>query len=182
MHYWPLLILALLCCYIVVRMFAKNHKETISAWQLKVPLYGKLLLKSELARLCASIALSLENGIQLLRAIELALPVLHNEVLRQEVAKAYEGVKQGESFGKHLRRSGHFPVFMTNLVVVGEESGKLAPMLGEVAEYFQKDTDEALKIMASQFEPVLILVIGVILGYMVIAMLLPILQINLIAG
>ena len=70
---------------------------------------------------------------------------------------------------------------MANLIIIGEESGRLDEMLSEIADYFQRDIDDTIKIFAAQFEPILILVIGLVLGSIVIAVLLPIFQINVIA-
>ncbi len=166
--------------FLGLKKILRGKSSFINELKLKIPFYGDFLLKTELARFVASIELSVKNGINALRAIELALPVLSNEILKRELSKAYEQVRQGGSFGGSLKKSKIFPPLMTNMIIVGEESGKLDEMLGEIADYFEKDTDEALKIFTAQFEPAMILIIGLVLGFIVIAVLLPIFQVNLI--
>lgn len=180
-RYWPWIAVLVIAAVALVRRFCATQKETVSRLVLRIPVYGNFVRKVELGRLTASMALSLSNGLHLLRAMELAGPVLSNEVIAQELHRAYERVKQGESLGRYLKQSGQFPLFMSNLIIVGEESGRLDEMLAETAAYFQKDTEEMIKILTSQFEPLMILCIGLVLGYIVIAMLLPIFQINLVA-
>jgi len=102
--------------------------------------------------------------------------------IKEELHKSYKSLEEGGSFGKSLKDSKLFPGFMTNLIIVGEESGRLDEALGEVAGSYERDTEEALKVMTSLIEPVMILVMGLIVGFIVIAMLLPVFQINMMAG
>ena len=95
---------------------------------------------------------------------------------------SYKDLEEGSSFGKSLARSEVFPKFMTSLIIVGEESGRLDEALGEIASTYERDTDEAVKVMTSLLEPILILVMGLIVGFIVVAMLLPIFEINMMAG
>ncbi len=182
LHNWGAIVIFIASGIFIFRRLCRFKRELVSGLKLKIPFYGKLVLKSELARLSASMELSLKNGIQLIRAIELALPVLDNDVIKNEMKRIFEQIKQGESFGRNLKRSKIFPVFMSNLVIIGEESGRLDEMLGEVANYFQRDTDDTLKVFTTQFEPMVILIIGLVLGYIVIAMLLPIFELNLVVS
>ena len=82
--------------------------------------------------------------------------------------------------GKSLRGSKLIPLFMSNLISVGEESGKLQDALEEVANSYERDTDEAIRIMSSLLEPVMILIMGLMVGFIVVAMLLPIFDMNTI--
>jgi len=90
-------------------------------------------------------------------------------------------LEQGGSLGKSLKETRLFPAFMSNLIVVGEESGKLADALSEVATAYEHDADEAVKIMTNLLEPMMILAMGLIVGFIVIAMLLPVFEINAMA-
>jgi type II secretory pathway component PulF len=165
--------------FFLMRRFVRKNKEAASALKLKIPLYGDFLRKSEIAQLSRTLELSLKSGIHILQAIELAIPILDNEIIKKELAAAYAQVKQGGSLGRNLKKSKIFPKFMTNFIIIGEESGKLQEAFGEVADYFDNDTEETLRIFTAQLEPIMILLIGSVLGFVVIAMLLPIFQINL---
>ena len=146
--------------------------------KLSIPIFGKLTLKAELSRFSRTLALLVESGISILKAIEISIPVLENEVIKNQLAQSYKDLEQGGSFGRSLKNSKLFPLFMTNLIIVGEESGKLGEALAEVANSYEKDTDEAMKIMASLLEPLMILGMGLMVGFIVVAMLLPIFEIN----
>lgn len=175
--YWMLIIFIIL--FFIAKKISRTQKEFISALKLKIPLYGNFLRKAEIAQFSRTLELSLKSGIHILRAMELAIPILGNEVIKKELAASYAQVKQGGSLGRNLKKSKIFPTFMTNFIIIGEESGKLQEVFGEIADYFESDTDEAIKIFTAQLEPIMILIIGSVLGFVVIAMLLPIFQVNL---
>jgi len=180
-HNWVWILIVCAAAYFGIKKFLSKRNDLASIIKLNLPIYGQFILKAELSRVIASMELSLKNGIQILKSIELALPVSNNEIIKKELFIAYEQVEQGRSFGENLKKSKLFPPFMTSLIIVGEESGRLDEMLGEVSDYLQKDTEETLKIFTSQFEPMMILAIGSVLGFIVISVLLPIFQLNLMA-
>lgn len=154
-------------------------KLYLSRARLGLPFFGAFVLKHEMSRFCRTLELLIRSGIPILRAIRVAIPVVGNLVLKKQLTASSAELEQGASFGKSLKNSGFFPPFMSNLIIVGEESGKLTDALGEVALSYERDTDETIKVMTSLLEPVMILVMGGIVGFIVVAMLLPIFQINL---
>ena len=179
----PLGLLGLLLAIAIMKRQLKTGAGRLS-WSiltLRLPLLGKFILKAELARFSRTLELLLENGITILKAIDISIPVLDNEVLKNQLKESYKSLEQGGSFGMSLKNSKFFPAFMSNLIIVGEESGKLDDALAEVADSYERDTDEAMKIMSSLLEPLMILGMGLIVGFMVIAMLLPIFELNVMA-
>jgi type II secretory pathway component PulF len=176
---WFWLLIAGIAVFLGVKKLLRTKKEMVSTMTLKIPLYGNFIRKAEIAQVARTMELSMKSGINILRAMELSIPILDNEVIRKELLAAYEEVKQGGSLGRNLKRTTIFPAFVTNFIIIGEESGKLQEVFGEIADYFEKDTDETLRLLTAQLEPLMILAIGSVLGYVVIAMLLPIFQINL---
>ncbi|HTY44733.1 MAG TPA: type II secretion system F family protein [Patescibacteria group bacterium] len=176
---WFWLLIAGIAAFSGIKRLLRTKKETVSAVTLKIPLYGSFIRKAEIAQVSRTMELSMKSGINILRAMELSIPILDNEIIRKELLAAYEEVKQGGSLGRNLKRTAIFPAFVTNFIIIGEESGKLQEVFGEIADYFEKDTDETLRLLTAQLEPLMILIIGAVLGYVVIAMLLPIFQINL---
>jgi len=179
--FWIILILALIILIFRRQMRTKTGRISLSLLKLHLPLYGKFTLKAELARFSRTLELLIKNGIPILQAMDIATPVLENEIIKNQLSKSYKELEQGGSLGRSLRNSRLFPLFMTNLIIVGEESGKLDEALSEIASSYERDTDESMRIMASLLEPLMILAMGLIVGFIVVAMLLPIFQINVMA-
>lgn len=146
---------------------------------LRIPFVSGFVLKSELARFARTLELLIHSGIPILKALEITIPVVSNVILRDILQKTRTEVTGGGSLGKCLRNSKYFPVFMTNLISVGEESGNLEEAMGEIASYYDAQTDETVKVMTSLMEPVMILVMGLVVGFIVIAMMLPMFELNM---
>jgi type II secretory pathway component PulF len=176
----PFLIGLILVVFLIrYELKRKSGQRLRSMIELRIPVLGQLILKKELALLSRTLELLIKSGISVLKAIELTAPVLSNEILRQDLLQGYKELTQGSSLGKTLKQFKVFPVFMTNLISVGEESGRLDLSLGEIAGAYEKDTQESVKAFTAILEPAMILGMGLIVGFIVIAMLLPIFQINL---
>jgi general secretion pathway protein F len=174
-----LIVIAAVLAGFWVRFFrSPQGRLFVSRFQLSLPLVRGFVLKAEMARFSRTMELLLKSGITILRALYITLPVMGNELLRKEVSRSYAELEQGGSFGKSLRNSALVPVFMSNLLIVGEESGKLDDALAELAESYERDTDETLKTLGSLIEPAMILGMGLIVGFIVVAMLLPVFEIN----
>lgn len=180
---WLWIVIAVLGSAAVIRRQLKTPagKLSFSIMQLHLPVAGSFILKAELSRFTRTLSILLKSGIPILRAINIAIPVLDNEVIKKQLESSYKSLEQGGSFGKSLKESKLFPALMTNLIIVGEESGKLEESLAEVAASYERDTDEAIRVMSSLLEPVMILAMGLIVGFIVIAMLLPVFEINVMA-
>ena len=149
--------------------------------KLRIPVFGKFALKADLACFSRTLELLLKSGLPILRALQISVQVLDNEMIKARLIKSYRDLEQGISFGHSLKDSKLLPLFMINLISVGEESGNLAQALGEVADAYERDTDEMIRIMSSLLEPLMILVMGIIVGFIVVAMLLPVFEINIMA-
>jgi type II secretory pathway component PulF len=150
--------------------------------KLRLPFVRGFLLKVEMARFCRTLEVLVRSGIPVLEALSTSGSVLRNSILREDLRVACEDVERGAPLGRSLRKSGRFPVFMTSLLSVGEESGKLDEALAEVGSSYERDTDEAVSTSTSLLEPVMILVIGSIVGFVVMAMLLPIFEMDVVGG
>jgi len=179
--FWVILALAIITFILKRQTKTKAGRLSLSRLKLRIPVFGKLILKSEAGRFSRTLELLLKNGIPILRAIEIAIPVIGNEVMKNQLRQSYQELQQGGSLGKSLKNSKIFPVFMSNLISVGEESGRLDEALGEVANSYERDTDEAIRMMNSLLEPLMILAMGLIIGFIVVSMLLPIFEINVMS-
>jgi type II secretory pathway component PulF len=151
----------------------------IDNFKLKLPLFGELIKKREIAGFARTLAALLANGVPILSSLEIVTQTVKNAVLKQELKAIARDVAAGLSLSGGVGKSGHFPVFVVNMINVGEESGSLEKALFRVAEIYQRELDRVLKIFTSWLEPIMILIMGAIVGFIVIAMLLPIFQISI---
>jgi len=180
-QFWFWVGFLLLVLFFWLKLRSESSKLPLSRLALKIPLFGKFILKSELGRFCRTMELLLKSGIPILKAISVAYPVVENEMLRESLKASLNELQQGGFLGASLKAAKLFPSFMTNLISVGEESGKLSEAFSEVADSYEQDTEETVRIMTNLLEPLLILIMGLLVGFVVVAMLLPIFEINIMA-
>lgn len=159
-----------------------NGRLRVDHWRLKVPIFSKLLIRSAMSRFARTTATLLHGGVPLLDALTVVRDVLGNEVLAQATDRAHEGMREGERFGERLQQTGVFPTFLTHMIGIGEETGDLQSMLLTVANTYDIEVDSTLKSLVSLIEPLIIVTIGGIMGFVVFAMLLPIFSINLLGS
>ena len=145
---------------------------------LRLPVLGALVQELELAQFARSFGLLLGNGISVMKAIDVAVPVVGHRVIREELERLPEGLRQGESLSACLKQLPVSTPFLTNTVAVGEESGRIAESLKEIAVYYERDAERLLQTMASLLEPSLIIAVGLIVGFIVMAVLLPIFEMS----
>lgn len=177
--WWVILLFSGILFSIIKRQAkAPFGKLLLSSLRLRLPLLGRFFLKAELARFSRALEILINTGIPILKALKLTYPILENEIIRQHLQRSYQQLERGGSFGESLKSSKLIPVFMSNLILVGEESGRLGDALKEVRDSYEREVEEAIGIMTSLLEPLLILGIGLVVGFIVIAMLLPIFQIS----
>lgn len=150
-------------------------------WDRKVltlPLFGDLVKKMETARFCRTLATLMENGLPLLSALGLAKEVIGNQVLAHCVADTTEDVKRGRGLAEPLGSRGLFPRLALQMIKVGEESGKLEPMLAKVADLYDRETRATVQRMLTLIEPLMIIGLGVIVAGIIMSILVAILGAN----
>ncbi len=145
---------------------------------LSLPLFGPLILQAESSRFCRTLGALLGAGIPLLKGLHIVKGVMENQRLANSLAQIEEAVRGGVSFGKALINDGNFPVLLAQLVIVGEESGRTATILEKLAETFENNVKHQTSRLVALLEPLLILVLGIIVGAIVIIMLSAIFSIN----
>ena len=126
-----------------------------------------------------TLSLLISNGIPIRDAIDAAVPTLGNKIMERDLGAVSGDLTSGLSMAKSLSRVPFFPGFVISQIGVGEEAGRLDEALLEVAVAYEKQLDEHMKIMSSLIEPLLILSVGLVVGFIVVSMLLPIFQISL---
>jgi type II secretory pathway component PulF len=178
-HYWYIFIIAV---FFLVAIIGRNKpgsrkKAVLDMITLRIPLVNQFIKTAEIARFSRSLGLLLKNSIPVYESIELAANTLDNQALKDRLAEASTAIlNQGCTISESFKRSGVFPDFMINMIAVGEESGRLEESLSEIASSYEKEVEQTMKVMTSMIEPILILVVGGFVGFIVFAMLLPILN------
>jgi len=149
--------------------------------RLRLPLIGDALRKAETARFARAMATLIANSVPLVQSIGIAGAILNNKRIAGSLEIVSQGVKRGEGLANPLRRAGEFPPLAGHLLSVGEETGRLDHMFARMADIYEADTRAAIKRFTSLFEPMLILVMGVVVGAFILSMLLAITSINEVA-
>lgn len=160
---------------------SQQGRLAVSRIVLAFPFLRTFFLRVDLARFCRTLALLLKSGLPILRSIEVAVPTLDNSFVKRDILACVQGLTAGNSLGSCLRQSSIIPDMMSQLITVGEESGSLTESLGDIADSYEQDINESVKFMTTLLEPIMILSVGVVVGFIVFAMLLPIFQMDLMA-
>jgi general secretion pathway protein F len=146
--------------------------------RLKVPLLGDALRKAETARFARAMATLIAASVPLVQSIGIARGILNNRRIAGTLEQVSQGVKRGEGIAGPLARAGQFPPLASHLLSVGEETGNLDAMFGRMADIYDAETRSAIRRFTSMFEPVIILVMGVMVGSLILSMMLAITGIN----
>ncbi|MCS7316019.1 MAG: type II secretion system F family protein [Bryobacterales bacterium] len=149
--------------------------------RLRLPLLGDALRRAETARFARAMQTLVANGVPLVQSLRIAAAILANRRMAQSLQAVAQGVKRGEGIAGPLRKTGQFPALAAHLLSVGEETGRLEEMFGRMAEIYENDTRTAIRRFTTLFEPLVILVMGVMVGILVLSMLLAITSINEVA-
>lgn len=150
-------------------------------FRLKIPLLGDALRKAETARFAQAMATLVSNGVPLVQCLSISGAILNNRVIARSLDAVAQGVKRGEGLANPVRKAGQFPPLAGHLLAVGEETGRLDQMFSRMADIYATDTRDSIKRFTSLFEPLIILVMGVLVGALILSMLLAITSINDVA-
>jgi general secretion pathway protein F len=149
---------------------------------LKLPIFGKIIKMVIISRFTRTLGTLIGSGIPLLDALEIGEAVLGNSVYIETLRRVRENVREGTSLAGPLKESGVFPPLMTRMITVGEQTGELEEMLSKVANIYDLQIETSVSTLTSLLEPVMILAIGVVIGFIVFAILLPIFDLTSTIG
>jgi type II secretion system protein F len=183
-EWWPAALVALAVTAVLTRQFLKNPEGRLAydGLVLRIPIIGEVIHKRELSRFARTLGNLLRNGVPILNALDITVEVVTNAVVRREVEKLQPAISQGTAMATTLGESRHFPPTMVSMVAVGEETAQLDKVLLKVSATYEGQVDRSLKTLTSMLEPLIILVLGVVVGFIVISMLLPIMTLDPTAG
>jgi type IV pilus assembly protein PilC len=173
---WWLLGLVLVGLYYAVRKYylTKEGRRKIDRLLLTVPILGQVLLKASIARFTRTLGTLVSSGVPILEGLEITAKAAGNTVVSAAVMKTRSSISSGQTIADPLRESEVFPPMVVQMISVGEETGALDEMLGKVADFYDDEVDSAVDAMTSVIEPIMIVLMGTVVGGMVVAMYLPI--------
>ena len=160
--------------------FAKSEpgRLQIDTALLRIPAVRVLAQKYVMAQFARTLGALLDNGVPILISLDIVVNTLGNKAVANEVATIRERVAEGDSISAGLRLTRHFPPLVVNMVAVGEESGRIGEVTKRMADAYDIEVDRAVKALTALLEPVMIVIMGVIVGFLVISMLYPILTLS----
>jgi type IV pilus assembly protein PilC len=173
----PLLII-IIAVFTILRRWHKTESgaKAIDPIMLKVPIFGNLIRKQSIARLSRTLSTLLSSGVPIIDALEITARSSGNWVVEDAILKARSSIKGGENIADPLTKTAVFPPMVTQMIAIGEASGGLDEMLSKVADFYDAEVDQAVENLTSALEPVIMIVLGGIVGFIVISMYLPIFQ------
>jgi type IV pilus assembly protein PilC len=141
---------------------------------LKIPLFGTLAMRAAVARFSRTLSTLVSSGVPLLTGFEICAKVISNRALKKSVEKAALGVSEGKSIVDGLSSTGHFPPMVIHMIGIGEVTGRLDELLLKVADIYDDEVDNAVDAITSLVQPLLIMAVGGIILFLMIAMYMPI--------
>ena len=152
-----------------VQHFWENHK-------MNAPIVGELISKTVFARFCRIFATLVAGGVTAVKALETAGPTSGSKLVEAAVTKAIEDVENGRTIHEALDEPHIFPPMVISMIAIGEEAGSLPVMLDKVAEFYEEDVDALAKNLGSVLEPIMLVLLGSIVGFLIVALYLPVFQ------
>jgi len=176
--YWEQIIIVLAGSYFLFRWYRKTPagKFYIDSFALNIPVWGKLTRQATIARLSRTLASLISAGVPMLQSLEVTEQTIDNSIISKVLKDVYASVSKGETISAPLKESGQFPAMPVHMIAVGEETGALEAMLNKVADYYDLATEYSVKRITSLLEPIFLVIIGGMVGFIFASILLPIFQ------
>jgi len=175
---------ALVAGIVGLRKYIRKEKGRLhyDTFRLKLPVLGPLVRKSCMVRFARTLGTLVAGGVPLLQAMEIVRNVVGNAVIGKALDEAKDSIARGETIADPLKESRQFPPIVTHMIAVGEASGNLEEMLFNVADAYEDEVETAISGLTSLLEPIIIIVMGVVVGFIVLSILLPIFDMNRLAA
>ena len=173
--YFPIFILLFVAAIYLFKRWIKTEKGRISfdAFKLRVPVFGVLTRKTALARFSRTLAALTRSGVGILEALDIVADTAGNETVAIALRETQSSVKRGDTLARPLEQHEVFPAMVTQMIAVGEETGALDEMLDKIADFYDQEVTATVDAMTSLIEPLMIVVMGTIVGGMIISLYLP---------
>ena len=177
-QYFILLVIAFAAVVIVIKKFldTEKGKRFMDINLLKLPAIGPMLRKVAVAKFTRTLGTLIASGVPILQALEVTADTAGNVVISDAINKTRVGIREGESIAEPLKQSKVFPPMVVQMIAVGEETGELDGMLTKIADFYDQEVDTAVKGLTSIIEPLVIVFMGVVIGGIVMAIFMPMLE------
>jgi type IV pilus assembly protein PilC len=174
--YWIFIIFALIGAFIGIKKWMKtpNGRYQSDFWKLRIPVVGELTLKMSVARFSRTFGTLISSGVPMMRSLEIVGETLGNLVLSKAIDDTRNSLREGQKLSTPMIASGLFPTMVTTMIDVGEESGRLPEMLVKVGEFYDQEVEQTVKGLTSLIEPLLIMFLGAVVGFIAISIMVPI--------
>jgi len=174
-HYWWLLGFVMIVAVILFKRFQGTEEgaRRIDGWKMNAPIVGKVVKLNLFGQFARTLGTLLQNGVPVLTALKITEQVLPNRLIKEAIAKTREAVTDGKTLAQPLGQSKLFPQLMVDLVRIGEETGDVPGALNNLADTFESELQIGLRVMTQLLEPLLIIVMAIIVGFLLISILLP---------
>ncbi len=169
---WWLLIIIVVCSIIGLKMFGKTDKgkEVFGTIAIKIPIIGQVNVKTQAASFARTMSTLVSSGMGISQSLEITAKAMKNILFRRALVKAKQDVEQGINLSVPIRRAKVYPTLVPNMIAIGEETGNIENMLDKVAEYYEEEAELATQSMSEMMQPIIIVVLGGLVGWMVLAM------------
>lgn len=175
-NYWYIYLVVIAGSVVLFKVFGRTErgKYAIDAAKLRVPIFGDLILKTAVSRFARTFGTLITSGVPVLRALDIVSETAGNRVISDVVVRARQSIKEGEKISTPLFGSKIFPVMVTQMIAIGEETGRLDQMLDKVSNFYDDEVDNTLKGLTSLIEPLMIVGLGLIVGFIAVSVISPI--------
>ncbi len=163
-------------------MKTESGRYLTDSISLKIPLIGGLVQKLAVTRFAQTLSTLINGGVPILDAMRIVKHIVNNQVMSTALDNVCDSIKQGEGIAPPLKRTGIFPPIVIHMISVGEKSGQIEEMLNNIAESYELEVEATLNSLTSLLEPLIILVMGAVVAFIVLSILLPIFEMNQLVG
>ncbi len=179
-EYWWVLAVFLSGIVFAIKKYCDTEKGRFfyDKLKLRIPVFGSLFQKVAISRFARTLGILLESGLPVLNALDIVKAVVNNKILALAIEEARKNISEGQDITSPLRRSTLFPPLVLHMIAVGEKSGRLEEMLKRIAESYDNEIETTVQGLTAILEPVMILIMGVVVGFIVLSILLPIFEMN----
>ena len=182
MRSWKILVViaAVIGLVIAIKVYGKTPggRYNLDALKLRMPVFGALIRKVSISRFTRTLSTLTRSGVAILQALEIVERTAGNEVFARAVRLAGDSVRSGDTLADPLARSEQFPAMVTRMIAVGEKTGALEQMLSKISDFYDSEVKATVDSLTSLIEPILIMMMGLVVGSIVIALFMPILQLS----
>lgn len=178
--YWWLGLAALVLAWLAFDRWSRTDSGgyTYDSLKLRMPVFGTLVRKIAISRFVRTLGILLQSGVPILQALDIVRNVVANAVIAESLDQTRKSVSQGSNLATPLRQSGLFPAIVIDMISAGQKSGQLEKMLMKLAEDYDREVEGTIEMLTALLEPVIIICMGLTVGFIVLAVLLPIYELN----